>query len=104
MSFFTQSYPFSLHPLDDSQSYHIEVYKAALHQGADWSAASAPREASVVLLGERGSSVALPLNATTSGAAGLGQRPFTSVEQPDVFQVSLILWKAVSCCKSTLKV
>ena len=96
-------FPFSSTSSPLPQSYHIEVYKAALHQGADWSAASAPREASVVLLGERGSSVALSLNAASSGAAGLWQRPFTSVEQPDVFQVCPIL-QVVSCCYNATQV
>ena len=69
------------------QSYQIIVYKSALHQAPDWSATSAPREASVVLHGAWGSSGALALSTGTCVAAGLGMRPFTSEEQPDVFQV-----------------
>ena len=69
------------------QSYQIIVYKSALHQAPDWSATSAPREASVVLHGGWGSSGALMLSTGTCVAAGLGMRPFTSEEQPDVFQV-----------------
>jgi len=63
------------------------VHKADLHQSSDWSATSALREASLVLHGQRGSSVALPLGAATSNATGLGMRPFTSTDHPDVFQV-----------------
>ena len=41
----------------------------------------------MVLHGQRGSSGALPLDATTSNATGLGMRPFTVSDQMDVFQV-----------------
>ena len=74
-------------PSPSLQSYQIIVYKSALHQAPDWSATSAPREASVVLHGAWGSSGALALSTGTCVAAGLGMRPFTSEEQPDVFQV-----------------
>lgn len=69
------------------QVYQVMVHKADLHQSPDWSATSAPRESVVVLHGQKGSSVALPLAAATSNATELGLRPFTAMGLPDVFQV-----------------